>query len=238
MAVLDKKEFGNRIRKARQAKGLTLENLAKVINKSFSTVSRFENGELIPNALEINLICNELGISEYELFNSDEKINNLENSNNPFGVKTLYIAYMAYYQKSNKYDLAKFKLNIIEKNEKCVVDLVDYKTNKIYLSGYMLADTNVAMIVLENYKPNNLRLEVTHIILNIAKGTDKFILGSLHCTNGNYVPSIRKCLISKNDFELTDKILNKIEISKDEKKELNSKEILYLDLIDKEDFEE
>ena len=98
MAVLDKKEFGNRIRKARQAKGLTLENLAKVINKSFSTVSRFENGELIPNALEINLICNELGISEYELFNSDEKINNLENSKNPFGVKTLYIAYMAYYQ--------------------------------------------------------------------------------------------------------------------------------------------
>lgn len=238
MAVLDKKEFGNRIRKARQAKGLTLENLAKVINKSFSTVSRFENGELIPNALEINLICNELGISEYELFNSDEKINNLENSKNPFGIKTLYIVYMAYYQKSNKYDLAKFKLNIIEKQDKCVVDLVDYKTNKIYLSGYMLSDTNVAMIVLENYKPNNLRLEVTHIILNIAKGTDKFILGSLHCTNGNYVPSVRKCLVSKSDFELTDKILNKIKISKDEKKELNSKEILYLDLIDKEDFEE
>ena len=238
MAVLDKKEFGNRIRKARQAKGLTLENLAKVINKSFSTVSRFENGELIPNALEINLICNELGISEYELFNSDEKINNLENSKNPFGVRSLYIAYLAYYQKSNKYDLAKFKLNIIEKQDKCVVDLVDYKTNKIYLSGYMLSDTNVAMIVLENYKPNNLRLEVTHIILNIAKGTDKFILGSLHCTNGNYVPSVRKCLVSKSDFELTDKILNKIKISKDEKKELNSKEILYLDLIDKEDFEE
>ena len=47
MAVLDKKEFGNRIRKARQAKGLTLENLAKVINKSFSNVSRFENGHIL-----------------------------------------------------------------------------------------------------------------------------------------------------------------------------------------------
>lgn len=238
MAVLDKIEFGNNIRKARLSKGLSLENLGKAINKNATTIFRFEKGEIIPNAIQINLICNELGISEYELFNSDEKINNLENSNNPFGVKTLFIAYMAYYQKSNKYDLAKFKLNIIEKPEKCIVDLVDYKTNKIYLSGYMLADSNVAMIVLENYKPNNLRLEVTHIILNIAKGTEKSILGSLHCTNGNYVPSVRKCLVSKNDFELNDTILNKIKISKDEKKELNSKEILYLDLIDKEDFEE
>ena len=92
-------------------------------------------------------------------------------------------------------------LNIIEKDDICKVDMIDYKTNKIYLSGYLLADTNMAVFVLENYKETNLRLEVTEIILNIARGTNTLMMGTLNCTNKYYIPCFRKCLISENDLE-------------------------------------
>ena len=77
MSNFNKKEFGNNIRKFRKAKGLSQENLAMLLNKTPATIARYETGEIIPNAEQIYLICNELGIYEYELFNSAKKINNI-----------------------------------------------------------------------------------------------------------------------------------------------------------------
>ena len=73
MSNFDKKEFGNNIRKFRKAKGLSQENLAMLLNKTPATIARYETGEIIPNAEQIHLICNELGIYEYELFNTNKK---------------------------------------------------------------------------------------------------------------------------------------------------------------------
>lgn len=238
MASFNKKDFGEKLRNARKSKGFSLENLARAINKNSTTVGRYERGEIMPDAEQISLLCDELGIHEYELFNTDEKINNKENSNNPFKTNTLYLYYIAYFPKTKKYGKGKFKLKIIEKENFCRVNLVDYKTNKIYLSGYMLADSNIAILVLENYKETNLRLELTEIILNIARGTNTLMLGSLHCTNGNYVPSVRKCLVSKEDLEFTDKMLEKLQITDDEKEDLTDKNIWYVDVINKDDFED
>ena len=237
MAEFNKKEFGEKLRNARRAKGLSLENVGNAIGKNATTVGRYEKVEVLPDAEQIYLLCNELEISENELFNKS-KIQNLENSKNPFEVNTLFLYYIAYFPKTNKYDKGKFKLKIIEKEDICQVDMVDYKTNKIYLSGYVLADSNIAVFVLENYKPNNLRLEITEIILNIARGTNELMLGSLHCTNGNYVPSNRKCIISKEDLDFSDDMLEKLKITKSELTELTEKNILYLDVINKYDFEE
>lgn len=75
MPSFDKKEFGENIRKFRRIKGLSQENLAMVLNKTSATIARYENGEITPNAEQIHLICNELGIYEYELFNSTKKNN-------------------------------------------------------------------------------------------------------------------------------------------------------------------
>lgn len=237
MAEFNKKEFGEKLRNARKSKGLSLENIGKAIGKNATTVGRYESGEILPDAEQIYLLCNELEISESELFNRS-KIQNLENSKNPFETNTLFLYYIAYFPKTGRYDKGKFKLIITEKEDMCQVDMVDYKTDKIYLSGYVLADSNIAVFVLENYKPNNLRLEITEIILNIARGTNELMLGSLHCTNGNYVPSNRKCIISKKDLDFSDDMLEKLKITKSELDELNEKNILYLDVINKYDFEE
>ena len=237
MSSFNKKEFGENIRKFRKAKGLSQENLAMAIDKTPATIARYENGEIIPNAEQIYLICNELGIYEYELFNNTRKITNTENCTNPFNTDILYIYYTAYYPKSKKYDKAKFRLKLTQKPDLCRVDFMEYKQEYIYLSGYLQADHHMAVFVFENYKENNLRFELSHIILNIVNGTNKLMLGTFHCTNGEYTPSIRKCIVSKNDIEFTDDLLDKLKITEAEKENLNEHNILYLDITDTYAFE-
>lgn len=108
MSNFNKKEFGNNIRKFRKAKGLSQENLAMLLNKTPATIARYETGEIIPNAEQIYLICNELGIYEYELFNSAKKINNIETERNPFNADILYLYYIAYYPKSKNMEKVNF----------------------------------------------------------------------------------------------------------------------------------
>ena len=237
MPSFDKREFGENIRKFRRIKGLSQENLAMVLNKTSATIARYENGEITPNAEQIHLICNELGIYEYELFNSTKKITNIENSINPFNTDMLYLYYIAYYPKSQKYDKGKFRLKLIQKPDLCKVNFMDYKKDFIYLTGYLQADNHIAVFVFENYKENNLRFELSHLIVNIARGTNKLMLGTFHCTNGQYIPSIRKCIVSKKDIEFTDELLEKLRITELEKENLNKTDILYLDITDTYNFE-
>ncbi len=237
MSNFNKKDFGENIRKFRRARGLSQENLATAINKTPATIARYENGEITPNAEHIHLIYNELGIYEYELFNSSKKLTNIENSINPFNTDTLYLYYIAYYPKSKKYGKGKFKLKLTSKPDLCKVDFMEYKKDVNYLSGYLQADNHIAVFVFENYKENNLRFELSHIIVNIARGTNKLMLGTFHCTNGEYTPSIRKCIVSKNDIEFTDDLLEKLKITNSEKEGLDKNNILYLDITDTYDFE-
>lgn len=166
-----------------------------------------------------------------------KKITNIENSINPFNTDMLYIYYIAYYPKSKKYDKGKFRLKLIQKPDLCKVNFMDYKKDFIYLTGYLQADNHIAVFVFENYKENNLRFELSHIIVNIARGTNKLMLGTFHCTNGQYIPSIRKCIVSKKDIEFTDELLEKLRITDIEKENLNKTDILYLDITDTYNFE-
>ena len=238
MGRFNKEEFGNRIREARESKGYSLENLANAINKSFSTVARYERGEVLPDIETLSLICEELEISESRLFNSEVRISNIENCKNTFGVKTLYLYYIGYFTKLKKFDKLRMKLLLKETDGQCRVDFVDYKTNKIYMSGYILADGNMAVFVFENYKENSPRLEVTQIILNISNGMDRVMIGTLHCTNGKYVPSIRKCAISKTDLDFDEKIEKQLKVPENEIQQLVDENVLHIELENIDDFEE
>lgn len=238
MGRFNKEEFGNRIKEIRKSKGLSTENLAMMINKSQSIVSRYESGAVLPDAETITILCDALEITENDLFNSNNKISNKDMSMNPFEVKTLYLYYRAYNKSKDKFFRGKFKLVIREKDNICKVDMMDYKTDKIYLSGHILADSNIAIFLLENYKPVSPRLEVTEIILNISDCMDRLMFGTLTSTNGNYVPSIRKCMISKEDVEYDDKIEELLQISDKDKDVLLKENILYIDIENKDDYEE
>ena len=150
---------------------------------------------------------------------------------------TLYLYYKTYSQITHKFGRGKFKLNIIEKQNCCEVEFVDYKTDKIYMKGHIVADGNIAVFILENYKPNSPRLEVTEIILNISDCMDRLMFGSLHCTNGKYIPNVRKCIISKLDLEHDNKMAELLKLSDDEKKTLIEEDVLYINVDNIDDFE-
>ena len=238
MAEFNKSEFGERLKKFRKIKGLSQDNLAMTIGKNASTIARFESGELIPNAEQIFLLCRELEINESELFTLNNKFINKAENKNPFETNTLYIYYNGYYPSSKKFDKCKFKINIVKKSNYCELEFVDYKTDKIYMTGYIETDNFMAFLHFNNYKPTSTRLECTQIDINIANGTNRLMKGILFCTNGKYEPSSRKCFISKNDLEFTDEMLKDLKITNTEFEKMKEVNICYLDIENKEDFEE
>lgn len=237
MAEFNKKEFGERLRKFRKDKGLSQENLAMAIGKNATTIGRFESGRLIPDAEEIFLLCRELEIDEYQLFNNGKIINKSE-SINPFGVNILYVYYNGYYPTSKKFGKCKFKVNIIPKQDYCAVEMVDYKTNRIYLIGHIETDNFMAFLKFNNYKPTNPRLECSQININIANGIDRLMRGAFFCTNGKYEPSCRKCFISKTDIKFTNEMFEDLKITAEEIEEMQKINIWYINIENKEDFEE
>lgn len=237
MAEFNRKEFGEKLRKFRKDRGLSQENLAMTIGKNATTIGRFESGRLIPDAEQIFLLCKELEISENDLFSIDSKIH-YKDSLNPFGVNTLYIYYNGYYPTSKKFDKCKFKINILPKSNYCEIEFVDYKTSKIYMIGHIETDNFMAFLKFNNYKPTSPRLECTQININIANGTDRLMRGTLFCTNGKYEPSSRKCFISKTDLDFTDEMLDELKITTEEFEKMQKTNIWYIDIENKEDFEE
>lgn len=238
MAEFNRKEFGERLKKIRKEKGLSQENLAYALGKNKATICRFENGQLLPDAEEIYLICNELEIDEYELFNSNETLINKKESKNPFGVNKLYVYYYGYYPTLNKFDKCKFVINIIEKYDYCTIELCDYYSNRIYLKGHLESDNYIAFFRLNNYKPSSIRLECSQFNVNIADGMDKIMRGVFFSTGNRYNTSAKKCLFSKEDLEFTDEMLDSIKITDDEFEEMKKLNIWYINIENKQDFEQ
>ena len=150
MPKFDRKNFGNNIRKIRRSKGLSQRNVADALEVTDATFARYESGEILPNAEQIWKICEELEVYESDLFETGNKIINKENSNNPFKTNMLYLYTIGYFPKSNKFGKLKFKIELYERPDQVKVEYRDYKSNMSYSTGYMLADSNVAFIVLEN----------------------------------------------------------------------------------------
>lgn len=65
--------IGNNIRKLRNAKNLSQQELADHSNIAKSTIQRIENGTLNPTILILDKICKSLDVSLDELVNSDPK---------------------------------------------------------------------------------------------------------------------------------------------------------------------
>ena len=210
MSDFNSKEFGNKLRELRKSKGLSQDNLANKLNISRTTIGRFESGEMIPNAQIIKELCKILGVYSTELFEMDYKIKNKDDIKNPFKANCLYMYFNAYNYRTGKFGKGKYKLEIREFPNYIQVNMIDLIDNKIYTSGYMLSDNNACFIILENYKPNNARLEV---------GTDR-----------QYRPSIRKCYFSKKDIEFTDEMFENLKITEKENHTLKKENALYLEI--------
>lgn len=237
MSDFNKKEFGEKLRSARIKHEMSLEYVGRIIGKNPTTVGRYEKGEIIPNAEIINKLCDILEIYNMELFEeSEEYLINTENSKNPFKADKIYLYYKGY---SGKKTISKYKFIVdITEKSKCVeVKISDYKNNKTILIGHMLADDNMVTLRTENYKPNYPRLETNQIIINISEGTDGILLGTMLCTNGNYVPNVKKCLITKKDLTFSDEMMSLLDCTDEEQKWFMRDSIWQVDTEPRNDYE-
>ena len=230
MSNFDSKLFGQNLKKYRKLKELSQENIATLLGKTKATISKYENGDLIMTADNISKVCEELGIYTSDLFEQEYKNINKENSNNPFKSNKLYVYFYAYDYRTKKFGKGKYILDIIERPDFVRVDYYIPGDNKIYLRGYMHADKSVAFISLENYEPNNARLDHALIEINIVNGVNDLMMGTLVGTNSQYIPSIRKCYFSQKDVEFTDEMLEKLKPAENDIKMLNDTNALYLDI--------
>lgn len=230
MSNFDNKLFGQNLKKFRKMKELSQDNIAMILGKTKATVSKYENGDLTMTAEDISKVCDELGIYASDLFEQEYKNVNKGNSNNPFNSNRLYVYFYAYDYKTRKYGKGKYIIEIIERPDFVKINYYIPGDDRIYLTGYMHADKSVAFISLENYEPNNGRLDHTLIEINIANGVNDLMLGTLTGTNGQYIPSIRKCYFSQKDVEFTDEMLEELKPTENDLQILKYTNALYLDI--------
>lgn len=230
MSNFDSKLFGRNLKKYRKMKELSQENIAMILGKTKATISKYESGNLIMNAEDIAKVCDELGIYSSDLFEQEYKNVNKDNTNNPFKSNKLYIFFYAYNYNTKKYGKGKYILDIVERPDFVMIDFYIPGDNRIYLRGFMHADKSVTFISLENYEPNNARLDHALIEINIANGVNGLMFGTLIGTNAQYIPSIRKCYFSQKDVEFTDEMLEKLKPTENELQLMKDTNALYLDI--------
>ena len=57
------------------------------------------------------------------------------------------------------------------------------------------------------------------------------------CTNGSYVPNVKKCIVSKKDLSFTDDMLDMLSATEDEKEEFLKDSIWKVDIEPMQEYE-
>ena len=232
MSEFDSKEFGERIKNYRMKKGLSQENLALSINKDRTVISRYESGEIIPDARDISMICKELEIYEADLFTENDSIKVIEKNKikNPFGTDKIYVYFNAFNFRTKKFAPDMYILELEQKQNICKVQFVDSHDKRIYSTGYLMGNNEIVFAVMENYKPTSSRADISVLEINICNGTNGLMLGGYFGTNAKCEPSLRKCYFSKRKVEFTQKMLEELKLDENEKEILEKENALYLDI--------
>lgn len=201
---------------------ITLENLGNMIGKSKATVSKYENGEIIPDITTVLEICNVLNISLSELI-PIKKNNRIIKYSNPFNKNVLYLYY--YTEKV----LIESILNIIESTNDTIIikfyngikDSLKYMNNySYYYEGEMECSGNTGYIDLCNPMNNGIQHEKVQITFNIPWTHDFYITNFfISGLTPNSLPVIKKGIISLTPLKSSSNYLKDLLISD---KDLNS----------------
>ncbi len=232
MYKFDKYDFGKKLKTFRKSQGLTQNEFADKLGIERSNISRYENGDTLPS-IEIFLeMCNILNIDieNFVKYINVEKENNIEN---PFNCDTVYVYYISSSNRSRK---AKFRFDIIQKKDKLEVQWVGCTNNTIYMTGELIANDDVAFFLFQNYEPNNPQLERTEIIINLRYSADGIYMGTLNGNADGYKQVTKKIMLSKNDLEFTEEMLERLKISNKEYENMKKDWCWYVDTRNKTDF--
>lgn len=219
--------IGQILRKYRKIKHLSLQDVGDKIYKSKATISKYEKGKIIPDFITALELCNVLDIDLSKILPA-----NIQNHviTNPFNADTLYL----YYVTSNKL------ISSIIKIEDSTTDVFQahfyngIKNNitdcAYYYEGSLEFLDNIAYINLKNVSAHKLEIERVQIIISLPLSNKSdffncFVTG----LTPNYVPIIKKGLISTFPLEISKINIKKFKISRTEVQKISNDNAWILD---------
>lgn len=224
MYNLEAYRIGDMIKKTRQAKNITVEELARRISKTKTTIYKYERNEVLPDAITVFEICNALDIDVNELLLKESIEQRKSYSVNPFGTELVYMYYLGINN-----DIMEYKLKFDTSNGVTKVDFL-VNNDEIYYTGTIESNLNLAFISLKNYEPINPTFEKLQLTINMKYSIDGRKKGVFLALRQNVdEPVVKKFVISKEKLKDKEKEALKKElcIEKEERTFIEEKGFWY-----------
>ena len=181
----------------------TLLEVGNYIHKSKATVSKYENGQIIPDAITLLELCNCLDIPVTNFFPDTQENKNKSNSLfNPFATDKLFM----YYYTNNRLMTSIIELVASDTQYICrfyngIKDSVDYQNCAYYYEGIFEASKTTAYFTLHNSSHKNNMLEKVQIVINIPWSDNiRVCKGLILGLTPNSLPIVKKVIISCSEI--------------------------------------
>lgn len=227
------KHVGQRIRLYRKSRHMSTEQLARMINKSKATVSKYESGQITVDVVTLFDIAQALEIAPYQLM--DYPVPGKKPSapaKSPFGsCDQLYLYYLF---RHNVYSSV-LKLGPMDENGSPAATLfydVDDSRNPeecscIY-TGRMFMHETVFSVVLNNYHNP---VETALLNFTIPMRKSPILVGMLSgLGSSTFLPCARKVLIAREPLTVDEGLLEQMSIRSDTFREMKRDNMLYINL--------
>ncbi len=215
--------IGKQIKLIRKIKNMTLEDFSKKINKSISTVSKYENGSISIDIETMFDIANALETDIAKLIND---IHNPKKTERNLPLKSVFgnsnVLYMYYLDGTTK----KVVNSLIRLNYNSITD--QYEAS-LYMNVHFFDDYhNCAYLYHGSFHPfdtissfhfqnqaNN--IEQLHIMFINPLNTSTYTTGLLSGISGYpFLPGSAKIILSKSILKISDSLISNLSISKEE----------------------
>lgn len=220
---------GSQIKIFRKIKKLTIDDLAKMINKSKSTVSKYESGEIAIDIVTLSDIAKALNINIINLIDYEENEKVQGEQNHLWQADNLYM----YHQSGKKIFCSYIRLRIEETSKKTTATLYykvdninDLKNCDCVYQGYMNHHDNIL-----NFNLKNCLYDSESVLINFFIPMKKVtaIAGLISGLEGvSLRPSSYKVILSKTPLS-ADEQKELLEISKDVIKRLKNDRVFRID---------
>lgn len=143
--------IGKNIKYFRHTRNMSIEDLGKAINKSKTTIARYENNEITPDILTILEICNAFNIDFNDICTKEMHTLEENTNKNPFNSNIMYLYYIS------KNGIVISSLEITENAQTNYVLMKNGITNNKYkqeYTGVLESNYNTAFFCLTNAVTN------------------------------------------------------------------------------------
>jgi transcriptional regulator with XRE-family HTH domain len=220
---------GSQIKMFRKIKKLTIEELATIINKSKSTVSKYESGEITIDVVTLFNISKALNINIINLLDYEEKEKDVVEQNHPWLANKLYM----YQQNGKKIYCSLIQLRIDETKNKTIATLYykidknnDLKNCECVYQGYMDIHDNILNFNLTNTLYNSESVLINFFIpMNKPKTLAGLVSG---LESSSLRPSSYKVILSKEPL-VAEEQKELLQLSKEVIKRLKDEHVFRVD---------